>query len=405
MKIIKDKTITDIPYIKASGISCGIKKSGKNDLCIIYSEKKAVAAATFTTNKVKAAPVQLDMEAIKSENTQAIVVNSGVANACTGEEGLKNAKLMAETAAKELNILPKEVLVESTGVIGPQLPMEKLIPGIKKGCANLSKEGGYEAAKAIMTTDTFLKTLTIEFELDCKKIIMSGIAKGSGMIHPNMATMLSFIITDANISKEMLDTALKDSVNKSYNMISVDGDTSTNDMCAILANGTAENKIIKEKDENYIIFKEALDFINTELAKLIAKDGEGATKLLEATVLNASSLTDARLCAKSVISSNLTKCAFFGNDANWGRIICALGYSGAEFDPLKVDLVFENENGKVQLMKEGFGLDFDEKLAKTILESEEINIIVNLNNGDYSATAWGCDLSYDYVKINGSYRT
>ncbi|WP_251862300.1 bifunctional ornithine acetyltransferase/N-acetylglutamate synthase [Clostridium sp. Marseille-Q2269] len=405
MKILHNKTITDVPYITACGIKSGVKKSGKKDLSIIYSQVKACAAAVFTTNKVKAAPILLNMGNIKSDNIQAIVINSGIANACTGDTGYKNAKIMAETAANCLNINPSEVLVQSTGIIGKQLPMELIVPGIEKACSYLSKDGGNDASIAIMTTDTFQKTFTVEFEIQGKPIIMSGIAKGSGMIHPNMATMLSSIVTNANISKEILHKALKSSVEKSYNMISVDGDTSTNDMVTILANKTAGNTLINCTDKNYEIFKEALDFVNITLAKMIAKDGEGATKLIEATVLNAQTLENARKCAKSIICSNLTKCAFFGSDANWGRIMCAIGYSGADFNPYKVDIYLEDINDKLYIVKNGVGLEFDKNKAKEILSSNEIKVTVDLKSGTNCATAWGCDLSYDYVKINGCYTT
>ena len=405
MKILKGKTITDVAKIKAIGISGGLKKSGKKDLCVIYSEAAAVAAAVFTTNKVKAAPIVINMEHIKSSNIQAIVVNSGSANACTGERGLINANIMAEITALELGIDKKEVLVQSTGLIGVQLEMEKVIPAIKKACSLISYDGGDDAAQAIMTTDTTKKDIAVEFELSGKKVTMAGIAKGSGMIHPNMATMLSFVVTDANISKEMLEKAFKSSVGDSYNMISVDGDTSTNDMAAILANKMAGNDFIDCENEDYIEFKKVLDYVNKELALSIIKDGEGASKLLEVEVLNAKTVRDAKKAAKGVITSNLVKCAFFGADANWGRILCALGYSGAEFEPKKVDITFIGNSKEVVIAKNGSGVSFDKKLAKEILLDEKINIIIDLKNGSSNATAWGCDLSYDYVKINGAYRT
>lgn len=405
MKILEDKTITDVKNIVAAGIHSGIRKSGKKDLCVIYSKVEAVSAAVFTTNKVKAAPLIVNMENIKSNNTQAIVANSGVANACTGEEGLQNAQNMVEITAECLNLSPKEVLVQSTGLIGAQLPMDIVVSGIKKVCSSLSEKGGMDAATAILTTDTCTKTITVQFEIDNKSIIMSGMAKGSGMIHPNMATMLGYIVTDAKISKEMLQKVLEDSVDKTYNMISVDGDTSTNDMVTVLANGCADNEIINSEDSKYSIFKKALDFVNIELSKMIAKDGEGATKLLEAKVLNAKTLDDARKCAKSVITSNLTKCALFGSDANWGRVMCSVGYSGADFIPEKVEIFFESTFGKIQVFKKGQPIEFDEDIAKKILLEDYIKIIVNLNDGEKSAVSWGCDLSYDYVKINGCYRT
>ncbi len=309
IKILENKTITDVPFFKAAGIHCGLKRV-KKDLCVIYSEKSAVAAAVFTSNKVKAAPVLLNMKTIANENIQAIVANSGNANACTGAAGYKDAVSMAELTAKELNLTPGEVMVASTGIIGEPLKFDKITKGIKMACENLSYDGGNDAGSAIMTTDTFQKKIAIEFTLDNKKVMISAVAKGSGMIHPNMGTMLSFVVTDANISKTMLDKALKTSVVDSYNMVSVDGDTSTNDMVIVLANGAAENKLIDSEDSDYDIFKVALHFVNVELSKLIAKDGEGATKLLEVIVNNAKTLKDAKVCSKAVITSSLVKTAF-----------------------------------------------------------------------------------------------
>nr|WP_300303193.1 bifunctional ornithine acetyltransferase/N-acetylglutamate synthase [Anaerosolibacter sp.] len=406
MKILQNKTLTDVSGFQAIGIHSGIKKSGNKDLAIIYSTKPAVAAATFTTNIVKAAPLQVNIENLKaSETTQAIVVNSGNANACTGVEGLDNAHQMTQTAANILGLSPSEVLVASTGIIGVPMPMEVVLPGIKAACELLHKGTGTSAAEAIMTTDSFLKSVTVEVTIDEKPVLISGIAKGSGMIHPNMATMLSFVVTNANISKPLLSYALKDSVSDSYNMISVDGDTSTNDMVIVLANGTAGNTLMEEADGNYDKFKEALDFLNKELAKLIAQDGEGATKLIEVSLFHAKTQKDAKVCAKSVISSNLVKSAFFGSDANWGRIMCSLGYSGGDFVPEKVDILFKNEKGTIQLVKDGAGIPFSEEHAKEILDQKYVNIVVDLKDGKYGAVAWGCDLSYDYVKINGSYRS
>ncbi len=404
MKILKDKSITDVPGFKAAGISSGVKKRGKKDLCIIYSEKSAVAAATFTTNKVKAAPLKVNMKHLESDGINAIVVNSGNANACTGKQGFEDAVTMVNTTASALEISPDSVLVASTGIIGVSMPMDKINAGIKDAASKLSTTGGHDAATAILTTDLAPKEVTVEININNEPILISGIAKGSGMIHPNMATMLSFIFTNANIEKEVLNKALKDSVDDTYNMISVDGDTSTNDMVIALANGNS-NAIVNESDSSYSLFKEALDYVNQELAKLIAKDGEGATKLLEAHVLNAKSKKDAKLCAKSVISSNLVKSAFFGEDANWGRVICSLGYSGGDFDPDKVNIVFESPNGSIALMENGVGLSFSEELAKKVLSHEFIRVVADLKDGEYNAKAWGCDLTYDYVKINGAYRT
>ncbi len=395
-----------VPGFKAAGVYCGIKKnSNKKDLSLIYSEGKALSAGVFTTNKVKAAPVSINMKHIKNHNTQAVVINSGNANACTGEKGFEDGKNMILATAKELNLLPTEVLVASTGIIGVQMPMGKIISGIEDAASSLSHNGFEDAAKGILTTDSSTKTVSIEFDLDDKPIVISGMAKGSGMIHPNMATMLGFILTNASISKELLETVLRDSVNNSFNMISVDGDTSTNDMVIILANGKAKNRVIDNMDENYMKFKKALDIVSTELAKMIAQDGEGATKLIEVDLSGAKTKEDARVCAKSIIASSLVKSAFFGSDANWGRIMCSMGYSGGDFSPENVEIFFQSKKGVIQIVKGGMGLHFDEDLAKDILLEDYIKIMVNLKDGEYSAKAWGCDLSYDYVKINGAYRT
>ncbi|ABY91966.1 bifunctional glutamate N-acetyltransferase/amino-acid acetyltransferase ArgJ [Thermoanaerobacter brockii subsp. lactiethylicus] len=388
----------------ASGIFAGIKKS-KKDVALIYSEKVANAAAVFTTNKVKAAPVILDMERIKKGVAQAIVVNSGNANACTGEKGLEDAINMAKKVSQLLKIDEENVLVCSTGVIGVPLPMEKVLKGIEAAAENLSTEGGYQAAEAIMTTDTFLKGVTAKFVIEGKTVIMTGFAKGSGMIHPNMATMLSFILTDASITKVALDKAFKETVEKTYNMISVDGDMSTNDTAIILANGEAQNKTIEEGTHEFDIFYRALEHVNKILAKLIVKDGEGATKFMEVNVINAKTEKDARLAAKSIVNSNLVKTAIFGEDANWGRILAAVGYSGADFDASRVDIYLKSMKGEIKVCENGGYIFFDEALAKEILKEKEITVTVDMKAGEYSGTAWGCDLSYDYVKINGSYRT
>jgi glutamate N-acetyltransferase/amino-acid N-acetyltransferase len=345
------------------------------------------------------------MEYIKNENTQAIIINSGQANACTGKNGFEDSKTIAEITAAELGLDPKEVLQASTGVIGVSIPMDIMKEGIKKICSLKSEEGGKDAAQAIMTTDTKSKEITVEIVLDGKKVLISGMAKGSGMIKPNMATMLSFVVTDANISKAMLNKAVKESVADSYNMISVDGDTSTNDTMICLANGAAENKLIDSQNEEFKVFKEALDFVNKELAKKMARDGEGATKLVEVEVINAQDIESAKLCAMSVVSSNLVKAALFGSDPNWGRIVCAVGYSGGEFDPDKVDVHFRSSAGEIKVFEKGMNVHFDEKLASEILDQEKIMIHINLNQGEYSAKAWGCDLTYKYVEINGEYRT
>ena len=406
MKVIKNGTITDVKGFKAAGITAGLKKSGKKDLALIYSEYKAVSAAVFTKNLVKAAPILVDMENIKSENTQAIIVNSGNANACTGEDGYKNAKKMTEIIAEKLNLHPTEVLVESTGIIGVQMDMEKVASGLEKIVPELSEEGGHNAGEAIMTTDTFPKNLAVKIEIGGKEVTIAGIAKGSGMIHPDMATMLAFLVTDISIDKKLLQKVFSKSTDDSYNMVSVDGDTSTNDMAGILANGAAGNaKITDENSEEFKIFKEALNFVNKELAKSIAKDGEGATKLIEVTTKNARTMEDAKKVSKSVITSSLFKAAVFGSDANWGRILCAVGYSGAELIVDKIEIFIKGEDKIIQVAKNGMGIDFGEEEVEKILKEEKVGVIVNLNDGNYDATAWGCDLTYDYVKINADYRT
>lgn len=397
--------ITAVQGFKASGIHAGLKKA-KKDLALIYSELPAVAAGVFTTNKVKAAPLLFDMEQLKKPTCRAIVVNSGNANACTGPQGLEDAKAMAVKTAEELGCQVEEVLVSSTGVIGVRMPMEKVLAGIPKAAKELSSEGGSLAAEAIMTTDTFPKEISFKFELNGQQVTIGAMAKGSGMIHPNMGTMLGFITTDVAIAKDLLQETLVAVVEKTFNMITVDGDTSTNDMVVVLANGAAGNEPLATKDDpGYQSFCEALSFACTYLAKEIAKDGEGATKLLTVQVLSAPSEQDARLAAKAVCSSSLVKTALFGEDANWGRILAAVGYSGADFDPNKVNICIKSRAGEEQVAADGAGLAFDEEKAKKILAEEEVFFIVDLNLGEAKATAWGCDLTYDYVKINGSYRT
>ncbi|SHI01743.1 bifunctional glutamate N-acetyltransferase/amino-acid acetyltransferase ArgJ [Clostridium grantii] len=405
MKIVNGNFLNNVKGYTAAGVCAGFKKSGKKDLALIFSECSAVSAATFTTNKAKAACVLINMENIKNETTRAIITNSGQANACTGYQGYEDAVNITKLVSNELNIQPQEVLQASTGVIGIPIPMDKMEIGIKNICSSLSIEGGEDASNSILTTDTVKKVVSVNVEIDGKKVGISGMAKGSGMINPNMATMLSYIITDANISKDMLNSILKESIENSYNMISVDGDTSTNDMVLSMANGMAENNLIEKKDEKYFILKEAIDYVNTELSKKIARDGEGATKLFETIVVGANTILDAKKCAKAVVSSNLVKCAIFGSDANWGRVICALGYSGADFDPYKVDLYFKSAKGEVQVAREGMLIDYSETLAKEILDEEYITIFVDLNSGESEATSWGCDLTYKYVEINGEYRT
>lgn len=384
----------------ASGVKAYIKKD-KKDVAIIYSERPASAAAVYTTNRVKAAPLLVTKKHLTDGKAQAIVVNSGNANACTGDEGYKNAVQMTQRAAQALKLEPENVIVTSTGVIGVQLPMDKVLPGIKKAAEELSAEGGAEAAEAIMTTDLIKKEIAVKCHLGGKDVTIGAMAKGSGMIHPNMATMLGFVTTDAAISSEMLDKALKEVINKTFNMITVDGDTSTNDMVIILANGEAGNQFIEEEKEDYTIFKNALYYVCEHLAKLIVRDGEGATKLIEIQVVNAYTEEDAKKAAMSVATSNLFKTAMFGEDANWGRIICAVGYSGANFEPEKTDIYI----GEVKTAENGTALAFSEEEAKKILQQKEVVIKVDMKAGIASAKAWTCDFSYDYVKINASYRT
>lgn len=399
--------ITSPKGFHATGNHIGIKKR-KKDLAIISSDVPAKAVGVFTTNIVKAAPVLWNQKLINNNNlTQAIVVNSGNANACTGEIGLHHTELMANEVASCLGLKKEQVFVASTGVIGVPLPIDKIINGIKntfKKLGNTENDANL-AAEAIMTTDTHSKQVSVEFTIDNKEIRIGGMAKGSGMIHPNMATMLSFITTDLNVSKELLEKALKESSEDSYNMISVDGDTSTNDMVILLANGLSGNSEITEENENYKIFKNALHYVNTFLAQEIVKDGEGAKKFITVHVKGAMSKKDAKILGKSVITSSLVKTAFFGEDANWGRILAAMGYSGGNFDPSGVSINFKNGSSSINLMLDGTPVKFDEKLAKKILKKTNITVEVLLKEGEGEAIAWGCDLSYEYVRINGDYRT
>ena len=392
---------------KAVGICAGIKKN-KKDMAMLVSDVPCVAAGTFTTNVVKAAPVKWDREIILSgKSVSAVVVNSGVANACTGEEGYGYCKDTAQLTAEILGVQTDNVLVASTGVIGRQLPMDKIKEGIKTMVPLLRStvEAGSMAAEAIMTTDTVKKEIAVTTCIDGKTVTIGGMCKGAGMIHPNMCTMLSFVTTDACISKEMLQKALRQIVQDSYNMISVDGDTSTNDTALVLANGMAGNKEINMEDENYKTFYEALEYVSIYLAKQLAGDGEGATALFEVKVIGAESKEQAVTLSKSIITSNLTKAAIFGHDANWGRILCAMGYSGADFDPEKVDLFFESAAGKLKIIEDGVALNYSEEEASKILSERTVTAIADVKMGTASATAWGCDLTYDYVKINADYRS
>lgn len=390
---------------KASGVHCGIRKNRtKKDLALICSEKRATCAAVYTTNLVKGAPLLVTKEHISDGYASAVICNSGNANTCNAN-GIEVAKIMSSEIANALNINSTDVVVASTGVIGQPLDVNPIKEGIPELVNTLSNSGCDSASEAIMTTDTIKKQVAVEFKLGGKVCRMGGIAKGSGMIHPNMATMLVFITTDANISSAMLQKALSSDVKNTFNMLSIDGDTSTNDMVVVLANGLAENPIVNSEGEDYNEFMKALNTITVELCRLIAGDGEGATKLLECTVINAKTKDIAKTVSKSVICSSLLKAAMFGADANWGRVLCAIGYSGAEVDVNKIDVEFCSKKGNILVCQNGSGVDFSEEKAKEILLESEIDIKVNLNDGEYESKAWGCDLTYDYVKINGDYRT
>ena len=391
----------------ANGIYCGIKKKKTSkDLAIIYSESLCNAAAVYTQNKVCGANIIVSKDNLKNGHAKAIICNSGNANTCN-KDGIEKAKAMCKGVSDYLKISAKEVAVASTGVIGVPLPIEPILKNIKPliDKAKNSAEASKNAANAIMTTDTFIKEIAFSFEIGGKEVKIGGIAKGSGMIHPNMATLLSFITTDANISQKLLQKALREDIKNTYNMISVDGDTSTNDMVVVLSNGEAKNPIIDKEGNNYKIFCKALNMVNTYLCKSMAKDGEGATKLIECEVINSKDIETARKIAKSVISSSLLKAAIFGCDMNWGRIACAIGYADCKFDINKVSINVSSKFGNMNVFEKGYGLKFDEKKALKILKEKEIKITVNMNSGKNKATAWGCDLTYDYVKINGSYRS
>lgn len=389
----------------AAGVHAGIKKY-KKDMSLVYSPSVCSSASTYTTNKVKAAPVVYDMS-IKDLPKHGIIANSGNANAVTGAKGLEDASMMAFETAGYLKAKKEDFFVCSTGVIGVHLDMDKIKYGIKELVKNLSESdaSAKDASEAILTTDTVRKECSVTVRIDDKDVIVSGFAKGSGMIHPNMATMLCFVTTDCAISHEMLQRILGDTVEDTFNMISVDGDTSTNDTCLVLANGQAGNKEIIAEGEDYDIFKEALSHVLGRLACMIAKDGEGAGRFIEVKVEGAASVKDARLLARSVVSSNLVKAAFFGSDANWGRILCAMGYSGASFTPEKVKLLFSSEKGSVVVLEDGEPIRFDEAKAKAILLEPSVSVLAVLSDGQAKATAWGCDLTYDYVRINGDYRS
>ena len=403
-----DGGVTAAKGFLAASTAAGIKYKDRTDMALIYSEKPCKAAGTFTTNLVKAAPVKWDQEVVAaSPYAQAVVVNAGIANACTGAEGYGYCLDTAKAAAEALQIPESAVLVASTGVIGMQLPMDRITAGIKAMAPGLSGtlEGGTAASKAIMTTDTVNKEVAATFTAGGKTVTIGGMCKGSGMIHPNMCTMLSFVTTDLAISKELLTEALREDIKDTYNMISVDGDTSTNDTVLLLANGMAGNPEITEKNEDYREFVKALNFINETLAKKMAGDGEGCTALFEVKIVGAETKEQAVTLAKSVITSSLTKAAIFGHDANWGRILCAMGYSGAVFDPENVDLYFESAAGKLQIIENGVALPYSEEEATKILSEPVVTATADIKMGSCSATAWGCDLTFDYVKINADYRS
>lgn len=404
MKYI-DGGVTAAKGFKASGIHCGIRKNQtKKDLAMILSETKCTAAAVYTQNKVYGAPITVTRNNISDGTAQAVIVNSGNANTCNAD-GVEKAQMMCDIAAKALNISASDVIVASTGVIGMTLDVTPIMNSADALASQMSENGGHDAAEAIMTTDTLPKEVAVEITLGGKKVTLGACCKGSGMIHPNMATMLCFMTTDCCITGEMLQKALSDIVKDTFNMISVDGDTSTNDMVCIMANGKAENSIIDSENDDYIAFKQALMAVSVKLSRLIAGDGEGAQRLLECTVKNAPDETTAKKIAKSIICSSLVKTAMFGADANWGRILCAIGYTEGDFSVDEIEVYLSSCKGSVKVCEHGAGVPFSEEKAKEILLEDEITLDVNMNQGSYDATAWGCDLTYDYVKINGDYRT
>lgn len=400
--------VTAAKGFEAAGTQAAIKYQNRKDMALIYSQAPCVLAGTFTSNVVKAAPVLWDKKIVEEAPFgQAVVVNAGIANACTGKEGYEYCRRTARRAGDVLGIPENAVLVASTGVIGMQLPIEKIEAGVESlaGEKAATLEAGTQAAQAIMTTDTISKQAAAEIEVGGVTVRVGGMSKGSGMIHPNMCTMLGFVTTDAVISKELLSRTLKEDVKDTFNMISVDGDTSTNDTLLVMANGMAGNEEIKEGTPEYEEFKAALHYVNASLARMMAGDGEGAKALLEVTVSGAASKEDARTLSRSVVSSSLVKAAVYGHDANWGRILCALGYSGVSFDPERVDVSFVSNAGEVQVCRDGMATDYSEEKAGKILAESEVTVLVDMHAGSESATAWGCDLTYDYVKINADYRS
>ena len=405
MKEIKGG-ITAAKGFKSSSCAAGIKYKDRTDMAMVYSEKEAVCAGTFTTNQVKAACVKWDMLVNEKGLAQAIVINSGIANACTGREGFAACESVAGAVSDELKVNSDRVIVASTGVIGMQLPVDKLVAGVKtmSGTLDDSIEAGTASSKAIMTTDTVNKEIAVSVEIDGKEVIIGGMCKGSGMIHPNMCTMLAFLGSDVVITKELLQEAVSEVVNETFNMITVDGDTSTNDTFMIMANGMS-GVAITSKGRDYDAFREALMYVCRNLAMRMAADGEGATKLFEAEVVNAKSKDDARTLSKAIVGSALSKAAIFGRDANFGRFLCAMGYSGAKFDEADVELYFVSKAGRLKVFDHGVPLAFDEEEAVRIMSEDAVTVYVNMNEGEGCATAWGCDLTYDYVKINADYRS
>ena len=400
--------VTAAKGFMAASCEANIKYKDRTDMAFVYSEVPCVCAGTFTTNVVKAACVQWDQQIVESgDPMQAVVINSGIANACTGQEGFDACIATAKAVEKTLGVDHRSVAVASTGVIGMQLPVDKLVAGVKAMAPKLdgSVNAGTEASKAIMTTDTVNKEIAVSFEIDGVEVKLGGMSKGSGMIHPNMCTMLAFLGTDLDIEKELLQEAVSDVVADSFNMITVDGDTSTNDTLICMANGLAGNKKITSKDESYEAFKEALSYVCTSLTKTMAADGEGASKLFEATIVNAKSKEDAKTLARAIVGSNLSKAAIFGCDANFGRFLCAMGYSGADFDQNDVELFFKSANGELKVFDKGTPIVFDEDEALKIMKADAVTVFVDMHEGEAEATAWGCDLTYDYVKINADYRS
>ena len=400
--------VTAAKGFMAASKAAGIKYQDRKDMALLYSQVLCNVAGTFTTNIVKAAPVKWDQQVVyETKMAQAVVINAGIANACTGVNGMAYCRQTAEKAGALLGVPASQVLIASTGVIGKQLPMDRIEAGIEAmvPLLNNSLQAGHDAALAIMTTDTHEKEVAVQLELGGQVVTIGGMCKGSGMIHPNMCTMLSFITTDAAISQPLLLEALKADVEDTYNMISVDGDTSTNDTCLLLANGLAGNPEIVEKNDDYAAFCKALNFVNETLAKMMAGDGEGATALFEVKIVGAETKKQANILSKAVITSSLTKAAIYGHDANWGRILCAMGYSGAQFDPEAVDLYFESTAGSLKIIENGVALDYSEEEATAILSQPFVTAIADIKMGEATATAWGCDLTYDYVKINADYRS